>query len=326
MFPGVMALFSAQGRKVQFLTFWTILTLVFILIFYYMSVSRRFPLPLTHTHKPRSWNTLQYSTPSTSSSSQIKDAALSATSCPPPPACSPPPPPPSPYDATKVAFLVETRPLPHLPALFAHMTTIIPPEWTFRFMGSPVAISSMRKSPLIPRLEKSGKLTFLELPSNYSLKDRETISQMFTDSHLYADILAPAEHLLVFQPDSIFCANAPKTLNDFLEYDWIGAPWSKTAQYGGNGGLSLRKVSKILEVLSKESRRSGDGALEDLWISHRMNQLPGAKMANATISKTFSVESVWDESPLGYHIGWLGVHHEQVSSLVILPARRMRQK
>lgn len=179
----------------------------------------------------------------------------------------------------------------------------------------------MRKSPLIPRLEKSGKLTFLELPSNYSLKDRETISQMFTDRHLYADILAPAEHLLVFQPDSIFCANAPKTLNDFLEYDWIGAPWSKTAQYGGNGGLSLRKVSKILEVLSKESRKIGDGALEDLWISHRMNQLPGAKMADATISKTFSVESVWDESPLGYHIGWLGVHHEQVSSLVLLPTR-----
>jgi hypothetical protein len=319
MFPGVMAVFSAQGRKVQFLTFWTILTLAFILVFYYTSVSRRFPLPLTHTHKPRSWNTLQFSTPSTSSSSQIKDAALSTTPCPPPP---------SPYDATKVAFLVETRPLPHLPALFAHMTTIIPPEWTFRFMGSPIAISSMRKSPLIPRLEKTGKLTFLELPSNYSLKDRETISQMFTDRHLYADILAPAEHLLVFQPDSIFCANAPKTLNDFLEYDWIGAPWSKTAQYGGNGGLSLRKVSKILEVLSKESRKIGDGALEDLWISQRMNQLPGAKMANATISKTFSVESVWDESPLGYHIGWLGVHHEQVSfkscSLVILPSRRMR--
>lgn len=43
-----------------------------------------------------------------------------------------------------------------------------------------------------------------------------------------------------------------------------------------------------------------------------MSALPGANMPNATISKTFSVESVWDDSPLGYHVGWLGVHHEQI--------------
>jgi hypothetical protein len=193
------------------------------------------------------------------------------------------------------------------------MASVIPPEWAFKFMGSPIAISSLRSSPIIVRLEASRKLEILSLPSNYSLSTRETISQMFTDIKLYRDILFPAEHLLVFQPDSIFCANAPTTLNDFLEYDWIGAPWSKTAKYGGNGGLSLRKVSKIIEVLKKEHRKIGDGALEDLWISDRLRRLEGAKMANATISKTFSVESVWDDAPLGYHVGWLGVHHEQVS-------------
>jgi len=192
------------------------------------------------------------------------------------------------------------------------MTNIVPPEWVFKVMGSPALLEFMRSSPLMSRLEKSGKLQFLDLPSNYTLRDRETISQMFTDAHLYRDILAPAEHLLVFQPDSIFCANAPRTLNDFLEWDWIGAPWSKTATYGGNGGLSLRKISKILKVLEKENRSHGDGALEDLWLSSRLNALPGAKMPNADTSKTFSVESVWDEAPLGYHIGWLGVHHEQV--------------
>lgn len=185
-------------------------------------------------------------------------------------------------------------------------------------MGSPEAIAFLRSTPLIQRFEAAGKLEILSLPSNYSLKDRETISQMFTDPHLYSSILSPAEHLLVFQPDSIFCAASPRTLNDFLEYDWIGAPWSKTAQYGGNGGLSLRKVSKILQVLGKESRREGDGALEDLWLSQRLNGLSGSKMANATISKSFSVESVWDESPLGYHVGWLGVHHEQVSCVGVL--------
>lgn len=135
---------------------------------------------------------------------------------------------------------------------------------------------------------------------------------MFTDPHLYGDILAPAEHLLVFQPDSIFCANAPKTVNDFLEWDWIGAPWSPTSEFGGNGGLSLRKVSKILDVLGKERRPNDDPELEDLWLCNRLNQLEGVRLPNATLSKTFSVEGVWDESPLGYHVGWLGVHHGQV--------------
>ena len=193
------------------------------------------------------------------------------------------------------------------------MTALIPPEWKFKFMGSPEAVNFMESNIMIRRLQLSGKLDVVPLPSNYSLSSRETISQMFTDSHLYRDLLAPAEHLLVFQPDSIFCANAPKTLNDFLEWDWIGAPWSKTAQYGGNGGLSLRKVSKILQVLEREKRKNGDGELEDLWLSNRLNRLPNARMAVANVSKTFSVESVWDETPLGYHIGWLGVHHEQVS-------------
>ena len=35
-------------------------------------------------------------------------------------------------------------------------------------------------------------------------------------------------------------------------------------------------------------------------------------MPGANVSKTFSVESVWDDTPLGYHIGWMGVHHEQI--------------
>lgn len=137
---------------------------------------------------------------------------------------------------------------------------------------------------------------------------------MFTDPMLYTTHLAPAENLLIFQPDSIFCTNAPTTINDFLEYDWIGAPWSPTAAWGGNGGLSLRKVSRIINVLQSEQRKIGDSGLEDWWLSDRMRKLPGARMANATVSKRFSVESVWDDKPLGYHVGWLGVHHEQVSA------------
>jgi hypothetical protein len=75
------------------------------------------------------------------------------------------------------------------------------------------------------------------------------------------------------------------------------------------------EVSKILQVLAKEQRTIGDSGLEDWWLSSRLGRLEGARMPNASVSQTFSVESVWDEKPLGYHIGWLGVHHEQVSAI-----------
>lgn len=222
--------------------------------------------------------------------------------------------PPAPqYDTNKLAFMVETRPLPHLPAQYLHMSTLIPPEWPLLFMGSPESLSHMRASPPITNLEKSGRLRFLPIPPQYSLRDRETISQMFTDEHLYADILAPAEHLLIFQPDAIFCANSDQSLNDYLEWDWVGAPWSLTSTYGGNGGLSVRRISRILRAIrEKGPRQHGDGALEDLWLTSKMREFEDWHMPNVTVSKRFSVESVWDDRPLGYHIGWLGVHHEQI--------------
>ncbi|KAH8816960.1 hypothetical protein F5884DRAFT_241150 [Xylogone sp. PMI_703] len=216
------------------------------------------------------------------------------------------------YDPSKLVFLVETRPIPHLPALFLHMMQIVPPEWQFLFMGSAEAISFMRSKPAILRLESSGRLRIQTIPPEYQVTDRENVSQMFTDIHLYRDIMAPAEHVLVFQPDAIFCTNSEQSLNDYLDWDWIGAPWGAGIQWGGNGGLSLRKISRILQVLEKESRTAGHPELEDLWLTNRMKDLDGAKMPNATISKHFSVESVWDESPMGYHIGWLGVHHPQI--------------
>ncbi|ESZ90840.1 hypothetical protein SBOR_8785 [Sclerotinia borealis F-4128] len=219
--------------------------------------------------------------------------------------------PTSTLDPRKLAFMIETRPLPHLPLQLTHMTSVIPPEWTFKFMGSNTSINYLLGFHHLKHLVASKKLTLIPLPSHWNVSNRESISQMFTDPELYKFLL-PAEHLLVFQPDSIFCTKAPTTLNDFIQYDYIGAPWGPNSTYGGNGGLSLRRVSSILRLLEKERRKPKDGALEDLWLSNKLNKLKGSKMANAKVSKTFSVESVWDEAPLGYHIGWLGAHHQQI--------------
>lgn len=66
-----------------------------------------------------------------------------------------------------------------------------------------------------------------------------------------------AETLLFFQTDSIICAQSSMTLNDFLGldkydggYDWLGAVWEWQPKtfYGGNGGLSLRRKSVMINI------------------------------------------------------------------------------
>lgn len=71
------------------------------------------------------------------------------------------------------------------------------------------------------------------------------ISRFLTTLWVYKTLLRPAEWLLVIQSDSILCASSRQNLNDFLGYDWVGAPWNPDGRYGGNGGLSLRRVNAI---------------------------------------------------------------------------------
>jgi hypothetical protein len=78
---------------------------------------------------------------------------------------------------------------------------------------------------------------------------------------------------------------------------------SRTAESnsGGNGGLSLRKLSKVREVLSFQNRVDNTES-EDVWFDARLPNLPKSKNANASVSTHFSVEDVWSDRPLGYHI------------------------
>ncbi|KAK6337708.1 hypothetical protein TWF696_001191 [Orbilia brochopaga] len=210
------------------------------------------------------------------------------------------------YNKSKVALLIEDRPLGQLAPLTLHMINVVPPDWVFRFYGSQESINHLNHSLPIQMWERLGKLTMELVPSNLTLHGQQELSRTFTNLWFYETLLAPAEYLLVFQTDSILCANSGKDLNDWLQYDWVGAPWVKNAQSGGNGGLSLRRVRPIIDLLKKESRPDGHPELEDLWLCNRLAKMPGINMANGSMEAHFSVEAVWEDKPMGYHTGWSG--------------------
>lgn len=156
-------------------------------------------------------------------------------------------------------------------------------------MGSFESVEHINKSVAIREQVAAGKLDLTYIPSNMSTGSQEEISRFLTTLWLYEVVLQPAEHLLIFQTDSILCANSRQTLNDFLEYDWVGAPWNPSGRFGGNGGLSLRKVSTIIDVLRNQERKDGSEP-EDVWLTDRLGHRPGAKLANGTVSGFFSGE------------------------------------
>ncbi|KAL9011496.1 MAG: hypothetical protein Q9173_003659 [Seirophora scorigena] len=213
--------------------------------------------------------------------------------------------PTSPFNESKVAFLVENRPLPTLAPLMLHFMGVLPQNWRFRFMGSPESVRSVRASRAIRHQVEAGKLDLTHIPSNMTTGGQEQISRFLTTLWLYEKVLQPAEWLLVFQTDSILCANSDGNLDDWLDYDWVGAPWSPDSRYGGNGGLSLRRVSSIIQIL-RDQIRIPNSDPEDVWLTSRLGHRPGAKVANGSVSLTFSGENIYYDKPMGYHTGGSG--------------------
>lgn len=112
-------------------------------------------------------------------------------------------------------------------------------------------------------------------------------------------------HMLMIQYDG-FILNADAWTDEFLEYDYIGAPWDDSVV--GNGGFTLRS-KKLCELLSKiedngevtwidergRPRTFGSAATcpDDAYLSrvHRKHlEDQGIKFAPLELAKKFSIE------------------------------------
>ena len=100
------------------------------------------------------------------------------------------------------------------------------------------------------------------------------------------------EHVLCIQDDG-FIINPTAWTDDFLEYDYIGAPWPHGTYKVGNGGFSLRS-KKLLDILSlDEMQYRTRSEVEDVFICQTMRpslESRGIKFPSPSIAAKFSVE------------------------------------
>jgi hypothetical protein len=119
------------------------------------------------------------------------------------------------------------------------------------------------------------------------------------------------EMFLVFQTDSMILNK--DQINEFLQYDYVGAPW-KASGWVGNGGLSLRRKSKMIEIIHAKSSAKQYNCNEDMYFCHTQHNVP-MSVPSFEEAKRFSVETVFYKSPFGIHNTWRYLTPEELDAL-----------
>ncbi|KAH9218238.1 hypothetical protein DL95DRAFT_458494 [Leptodontidium sp. 2 PMI_412] len=162
-----------------------------------------------------------------------------------------PPKPSTLLSTSKAAVIVENPPLENLVSIILHFSSVLGPEWPIHLFTSE---GNIRAFPT----RSSG----WEVPC-------------FFTKLWFWEQMAPAEHILMFQADSIICSNAPQKVEDFLMYDFV-------ERHGDHS--------------------AGNVDYEDQWFSKKMREMPGgSNLPTPEVAMKFSVETTWYDKPLGYH-------------------------
>lgn len=122
----------------------------------------------------------------------------------------------------------------------------------------------------------------------------------------------PTEIFLVFQTDTVICSKYKNYLYKFLEYDYVGSPAIGSAPWNegevGNGGLSLRRKSKMVEIIDKCKVRENDTSTyrddlryEDLFFAFPCDKVTEFKKPSVKDAKEFAVEKMYNDKSFGLH-------------------------
>uniref|UniRef100_A0A6C0CUE3 DUF5672 domain-containing protein n=1 Tax=viral metagenome TaxID=1070528 RepID=A0A6C0CUE3_9ZZZZ len=140
----------------------------------------------------------------------------------------------------------------------------------------------------------------------------------------------PYENILIFQTDSVIL---DENLDRFLQYDYLGAPWSDflVKGYGftqpvGNGGLSLRRRTAMIGCLASTASKLPSLRKAHSWEDQYFSQHRYYKMniPSKEIAQQFSVETIYYENTIGYHKPWLHLKNKMNDIYEHIKQKRMK--
>ena len=189
-------------------------------------------------------------------------------------------------DSKLVAVIVECRPLPYLITVIKTVMYYLGDKWSLQIFHG-----LSHEDELKGELKKWGSIHFENMGvDNISKID---YNNLLKSPDFWKKI--KGEKVLIFQSDSILLR---KGIEEFLSYDYVGAPWKKPKEnsYVGNGGLSLRTKEVMLKIA--EEHTDDNDPQEDIFFIKYLNNY---NVADIKTAMKFSVEDVYFPNPLGLH-------------------------
>jgi hypothetical protein len=201
------------------------------------------------------------------------------------------------------AVIVEPRVHNALPFVLKNFDENLPDEWSI------LVIHGTENNIFIKDFIKNSNITRIQtVELNIKNLTTEEYSNLLKSKNFYNFI--KTETFLIFQVDTLIIPENKNNINDFLEYDYVGAPWGDNCI--GNGGLSLRKKSKMLEIIEKCHPDFYNN--EDEFFTKQF-VVPLHKPSFEK-SKKFSVETVFYENPFGVHKFYEYLSPENINILI----------
>lgn len=231
-----------------------------------------------------------------------------------------------------VALIMEEEPsaVPNFVPVVTHFRNTLDPSWEMVILT--------RRGWTIPQGSQfrkwlsSGAIKVRFLPPEHDhFPTHPSVSIFLTSTWLW-ETFQNVNRLFMFQPDSILCSKSNARVDDFVEYDFIGAPInpiyinSRTGDetheahpdaQGFNGGLCIRNPRVFLEIARRynftadlysgppEDKLPNFLRFEDHWFMRKIEDTPEVmakvKIPPPHIAGQFSVETWYYDEPLGYH-------------------------
>jgi len=148
------------------------------------------------------------------------------------------------------------------------------------------------------------------LPTGVRWVEIEPLTSIEAYSHFMLKSLAPlvrTEHMLTVQWDG-YVLDPGAWRDEFLHYDYIGAPWPHVAEPNkvGNGGFSLRS-RRLLLALQEPAFEPGNPEDVCICVTHRAAlEARGIRFAPTVLASEFSVEEGGQrDGRFGFH----GAYH-----------------
>ena len=216
-------------------------------------------------------------------------------------------------DSLYESVIVEFREFPHLEFIIRNTIYKLGPKW------SHTVICGNKNGDMIKNICKgiSSNIKIIQLNISNMTQSEYSLYLMTKD---FWNLLK-GEKILIYQEDSLIFKN---NINEFMDYDFIGAPFHKkaddTPNSVGNGGLSLRTKKIMLDIISKFSFNEctfNSSTLkymetvkleyppEDVYFSKCMQENDIGFVADWDTASAFSSESIYNSKSFAGHKFWI---------------------